>query len=198
MHYNGVFISTDNSKLGRIYNISLPPGLSCGKDVPCRRDCYARHIWRRKRLHVEQGWSLNWYHYQTCPRNYFDAITEFLREKARRYFRWHVSGDIVDSDYWQGMLRVASALPETRFLCFTKRHDLVRKSRVIPGNLTVVASMWPGWGTPPRKFPRAWCRHPKQPDPRIPKTAKRCPGHCDTCHKCWNLAPKDDVVFELH
>jgi len=42
-----VKISNGNTKLGRIPNISLPPIKACGKDVPCKSDCYALKAYRQ-------------------------------------------------------------------------------------------------------------------------------------------------------
>lgn len=199
MESNGVFISEENSKLGRILNVSLPPILTCGSQRPCFAKCYAMKSWNRTFKDIRIGWGRNWYLYQDAPRSFFTGVYAAVRDRGAKWFRWHVGGDIVDAQYYSGMRWVAAACPKTQFLCFTKRHDLLRGFRgTLPENLRMVASMWPGWGNPPKRFPKAWCEDPKNPDPRIPKSARKCPGHCDKCHLCWKLGPTQDVVFRIH
>ena len=81
-----------------------------------------------------------------------------------------------------------------RFLAFTKSFDLDYSER--PDNLTIIWSIWTD--TKLERVP---------PGPRayagdcVPKGAKtiHCPGNCDTCGMCWDIANVGkDVRFDIH
>jgi hypothetical protein len=138
------------------------------------------------------------------PDGYFRAIADYLARHPSRFFRWHVSGDVVDARYWEGMLSLAYGCPQTRFLAFTKRVDILSPDvvDVVPENLSLVISAWPGFDIPQgfaQRFPIAWMRDRRDPDPRIPAGALECPGNCESCGMCWSLARIGrDVVFDKH
>jgi hypothetical protein len=87
-----------------------------------------------------------------------------------------VAGDILDQEYLDRMSYIARFSKMTRFLAFTKRHDL-DYSRV-PANLRVRFSQWPG--VPELKAPGilgAWMQDGTET--RIPKGAIKCAGSCE-------------------
>ena len=194
-----VHIAPGNDKLGGIPNVSLTPGEACGRGVPCHKRCYAMKFLYRKE--VRKAWQENYLLAAQDHRNYFTQIYEYLYKcfvKLQRkpaFFRWHVGGDFLDQNYLDCVVSLAERLPTVKFLAFTKRHDL--DYRALPVNLTVVFSMWPGWGTTRKQMPRAWMQDGTET--RVPANALHCPGGCTDCGMCWNL--KDlgrDVVFHKH
>lgn len=189
-----VHISAGNTKLGKVSNISLPPMVTCRKPAPCVKQCYAKKAFRLYPS-VRRNWQENWDLYQQNPDRYFNEIREWLRLHLPTHFRWHVSGDVPDRDYFWEMYDIAEEFPEIRFMLFTKRWDFL-PDRFIPDNLSIILSMWPGLGNPRKlKLPRAWLSH----DDRKPKYYFKCPGKCDRCYKCWELVRIGyDVVFDLH
>ena len=40
-------------------------------------------------------------------------------------FRFHVGGDIIDNIYFDYMVAIARDFPETKFLAFTKKYEIV-------------------------------------------------------------------------
>lgn len=191
-------MSEGNSKIGKVQNISLPPGSSCrdehGNIPPCYNNgCYARKAFRMYPS-VRTAWSNNINHYLADPVDYFRQIRDAVKPGL---FRWHVAGDIVDQDYLEGMISVAIYNQDTRFLCFTKKYWLGYSG--VPENLQIVFSAWPGYPLPDQdKFPIAWL----ESDIRRPLDGYylRCPGQCTECgHKCWTaLDAGIDVVFKKH
>ena len=188
-------ISPGNSKLGRIPSINLPPHMTCGPHVPCKKDCYAckgPSSWANAR----QAWDSNYGHYLSHPKGYFTDIAQWIFNHGPKLFRWHTAGDIPDEQYLAFMLIVAEGCPHTKFLCFTKRHEWDYSD--IPSNLQIIFSMWPGW-TPPEipNLPKAWIQDGKED--RIPEDAIECSGSCDTCGMCWSLNELGrDVWFHKH
>ena len=191
-------ISDGNSKLVGIPNISLVPCKNCAADAPCKKSCYAMKFFRMYPS-VKKAWTENSKQLQSNRDKYFDDVHAFLQKKLPRFFRWHVAGDIPDRDYLLRMIVLADIYPEIKFLAFTKRHDLLKDFHAndIPDNLSIVASMWPGWGTAPKGYQRAWMQDGTEK--RVPENALECPGACHNCGACWNLKNlKRDVVFHKH
>lgn len=202
---NGVTLTTGNSKLGKVLNVSLPPRVSCDTSMPCYKDgCYAIKSAYRFRKNVRDAWDGNWKVYRCDWGEYFNAIYAAIAKAKPELFRWHVGGDIPDEDYLRGMIIVASAFPDVKFRAFTKRYALARAARkdiLKRENLTVSLSMWPGVYVHPstiRAWSTAWLDDPKNPDPRIPADAIPCSGRCDKCQVCWGLQPGQSVVLRKH
>jgi len=199
-----VHISHGNRKLGKhIANISLPPGATCPKGVPCANSsCYAHKAWRQY-PNVRRAWGENLAEYVMNPRGYFAQITDYLWKHRPERFRWHVAGDIPNQEYLDYMKLTARLHRLTQFLCFTKRYDYDYGG--LPSNLSIIISAWPGYGIVHVPYssegggtrgtlPIAWCQDGSET--RIPLGAYECPGSCETCAHCWTTTR--DVWFHKH
>ena len=118
-----VHISRGNTKLGAdIPSVNLPAGCTCREDAPCFKKCYARKG-RFSFPHNRELVEMNLRIWQAEPTQYqCDVMIAAFKSK---FFRWHSSGDIPDAEYLQMMVDVAKKLPDTKFLCFTKKYELV-------------------------------------------------------------------------
>ena len=60
-------------------------------------------------------------------KEYFNRIEKRLarRRKGLKAFRWHVGGEIIDTDYFANMVRIAKLFPEWRFWTYTKNYTAV-------------------------------------------------------------------------
>jgi len=192
-----VRLSPGNMKLGKLTNISLTPVVSCQKGVPCsKKDCYALKAYRMYK-NVRECWDSNYRYYLQDNEGFFNNIIEQLNKKKPERFRWHVAGDIVDQEYFNGMVRVAETLPDTSFLCYTKKYELDFSNA--PRNLRIVISAWPGLEIPKKLYsmPIAWLsedtRRPEERQHRI------CNDDCPDCgYLCYEAGSKFDVVFDKH
>ena len=201
-----IHVSQGISKLGpAIPSINLPPGITCDPRAGCYKKCYARKG-RFAFSHTKSLLKKNLEIWQEHPEDYEqDALVASF---YARFFRFHSSGDIPDMDYLAMMTRVADNRPNTQFLCFTKKFELVNGMvdrndiSVIPENLHIVFSAW-GSFIPdnPYNFPMAWIRFRKE-STYIPEDAFECAGYCGECvqtgHSCWDLKPGENVVFNEH
>lgn len=206
-----VHISRGNTKLGAdIPSVNLPAGCTCREDAPCFKKCYARKG-RFSFPHNRELVEMNLRVWQEEPIQYQrDVMIAAFKSK---FFRWHSSGDIPDAEYLQMMVDVARRLPDTKFLCFTKKYELVNAyiegAGDLPANLSIVFSAWGNWQPEnPFGLPVAYIRFRKdQAD--IPQHAFQCPKYCGDCVmtgcSCWDLKRGfhdddgvDCVVFDEH
>lgn len=135
-----------------------------------------------------------------------------------RFFRFHVSGDIPDADYFERMVQVAKRQPHCQILCFTKKYDIVNgyirqykelaqtimlpKPEPIPDNLHIIFSGWTGLEMKnPYNLPEAHVRF-KDGTTTAREDAIPCGGNCTDCAKtdggCWTLKKGEQVVFNEH
>ena len=204
---NNITISLTNSKLGSLIpSINLPPIKTCRPDAPCARLCYAlRGRWRYS--NVQASRENNYQQYLKDPEGYFASIKQFLTSGLVNYkfFRFHSSGDIPEFTYLEMMLKLAREVPETKFLAFTKRFEMVNRAvdahLEIPENMKFVFSAWDkGFEVPnPHNFPVTYVNFcDKTKNPEIPEFAIPCVGSCEKCQACWSLHKGQSVVFHQH
>lgn len=194
-------ISPGNSKMGAIPSVSLPPIITCPKDCPCAKKCYAAKLCRiypsvKKAYQRNLGILLN---------NESDYWYQIMKTAATvKYFRYHVSGDIFNSDYFNMMITTARMLPDTMFLAFTKKYDIVNNYinifGAIPKNLKIIFSEWEGMTVPnPHNLPTA-CVIFKGQEPA--PDWKICGGNCAECAcrgvGCWELKQGETIAFYEH
>lgn len=200
-----VHISRGVTKLGSdIPSVSLPPVCTCRPGAPCAAKCYARKgRWRfahneallRKNIEI---WNEDPVMFQR------DVMIAAFHS---RFFRWHSSGDIPDAGYLDMMVDTAQQLPDTKFLCFTKKFEMINEyldaHKLFPTNLRIVFSAW-GSFIPenPHNLPVAYVRFRKGEQGYIPEDALQCNGYCGECTlsgmSCWTLENGKSVVFNEH
>ena len=197
-------VTNGNSKLSAsIPSINLPAGITCRADAPCCRGCYAKKgnfLYKN----IRDCYMQNLLDFKNNPTKYFDDIIKFFNQDLAifRYARWHSSGDIVDIAYLNGMCKVAHKCKQTKFLCFTKKYELINEyldeGGCIPPNLHIVFSGWDANWTfdNPHNFPTSYVRF--KDDTRDFNKAKQCTGRCHDCLNCWKLKKGQSVVFNKH
>lgn len=199
-----VCLSDGNEKVGHIKNVSQAPVVSCsGVCGQCGGHCYdGRAVIQYPGTSAARA--RNWSIYTRDPDAYFSQILAAVQHMRRRFFRWHVGGEIVDSRYFDGMVAIARAVPRVTFLVFTKRHALINDfcaehgREAIPDNLRVIFSAWPG--SPlvnPYSFPVSAPYYGDRP-----RGWTGCPGNCETCAEhgrgCWTASAGDVIGFRYH
>jgi len=194
-----VKISKGNTKLNRVWNLSLPPIKTCLANAPCVRLCYAMKAYRLYPA-TRNAWDHNLAFWQQHPVEFEESLAAHLSaaKKPVRLFRWHVGGDIPDLRYFYMMCHIATQFPDTKFLAFTKRYGIPPQAVTMPKNFTIVLSAWPGLDLHnPMNLPVAWMQDGTET--RVPKDALECHGDCAACGLCWELPTiGKDVVFEEH
>lgn len=198
-----ISISPGNSKMGMVPSVSLPSYKTCVPNAPCFKLCYAAKI-ERLRKTVRDAYERNYAIWQADPMEYFDQIDDAI--KTSKFFRFHVSGDIVDDEYFARMVDVAERNPHCEMLCFTKKYNIVNQyiddGLEIPSNLHIIFSVWENLRCDnPHNFPEAHVKL-KNGARTYRKDAMFCKGNCENCAKtgdaCWTLRPGEQVVFNQH
>lgn len=198
-------ISAGNSKLGNIPSVSLVPVYDCANCAVCKTSCYdLRHDLIYKESKIARA--INSAIFQADPERYFREIDAWLICNYPRAFRWHIGGDIKNTDYLAGMVRIAENHKDIKFLCFTKMFGVINRyvdsGKNIPDNLHIVFSGWVGQKMPnPHNFPSA---HPPF-DGGVTSAhdgAMLCTGNCSECLRedklCWALKPGEEILFPVH
>lgn len=197
-----VTISQGNSKMGMIRSVSLPSVVTC-VNCKCNTICYARKI-ERLRPNVARSYIRNLQTLTADPDRYWRMVEGAI--KASSLFRFHVSGDIPDSTYFDKMVEVAARNQHCKILCFTKKYGIVNTylSKVgrLPDNLRIIFSAWIGLKmVNPFLLPEAHIRF-KNGETTARPDAIECFGNCSECATCdggcWSMKPGDQVVFNQH
>ena len=201
MNKKKVSISLGNSKMGLIPSVSLPPIITCVPGCPCADKCYAAKLCRIYPS-VRAAYNRNLEILKNDIEDYFAQVK--AAAAMSKYFRYHVSGDIPDRDYLLHMIQLAKELPGTTFLAFTKMYDLINsyvdEGGVIPENLQILFSEWPGLPmNNPHNFPVAHVIF-KGTEPEIDWLI--CGGNCSECAcrgvGCWQLHYGQHIAFYEH
>lgn len=196
----GICISAGNMKIGSCANFNLPPRFTCRPDAPCAGNCYACKAYGMY-PNTKNSYDRNLVLYMRNPKAVFNEIDCRLTNAPQFFFRWHTSGDIVDAQYLELMCWVARKHKETKFLCFTKKFELVNEyfdNHTKPGNLIIVFSNWGKFVCEnPHNFPCTYVKL-KKGECEIPKNSIECNGHCEGCHECWKLGKGESVFFHEH
>ncbi len=196
-------ISNGNSKMGSIPSVSLPAGLTCRSDCDCSKKCYAKRL-ERMRPSVRAAYQSNLDLLNNDSDTYWREVEASIM--MSRFFRFHVSGDIPDSSYFENMVEIARTNPHCEILCFTKKYDIVNSHISIigklPKNLHIVFSGWHDIQmVNPYNLPEAHVRY-RDGTTTARADAKECGGNCTECactdDGCWTIKNGEQVVFNEH
>lgn len=196
-----ITISKGNAKMGAISSVSLPACTTCNPNAPCFKKCYAVRLAKRRK-NVRDSYEKN------LDILNADAGAYWAQVKAgamvNRYFRYHVSGDIPNLDYFENMVKLAEELPKTEFLAFTKQFPIVNNylnnGGKIPQNLKIIFSNWGEWKCDnPHNLPICEVIF-KGEEPA--DDWKICGGNCTECAcrgvGCWELKNGDTIAIYEH
>lgn len=200
-----VHISHGITKLGAdIPSVSFPPVITCDPNAPCFKKCYARRG-RFAFPHNKDLLQKNLDLWKSDPSGFFFDV-KFVAFHSR-FFRYFSSGDIPDMEFFIHMTEVARELPDTQFLAFTKKTDIVNTyidaNGELPPNLHIVFSAWGSWlPHNPYNLPVAYIRFKKGDNSMIPTDARPCQRFCGDCVmtgcSCWDLQKGESVCFTEH
>ena len=198
-----VKISTGNSKMGKIPSISLPAGVTCITDCECNKKCYAKRL-ERMRPSVREAYQHNYNLLRNNPAVFWREVEASVM--MSRFFRFHVSGDIPDAEYFERVVDIARDNSHCEILCFTKKYSIVNNHIHIvgrlPQNLHIIFSAWRGVDMDnPYNLPEAHVRY-KDGSTTAREDAVLCHGNCTECaitdSGCWVAQSGEQIVFMEH
>lgn len=188
--------------MGAIRSVSLPAVLTC-RSCGCQQKCYARKL-ERLRKTVANAYKNNLRVLIETPEIYWREVEAAIM--LSRYFRFHVSGDIPNKEYFEKMVEVATRQKHCKILCFTKKfgivNDYIFAHGELPKNLHIIFSGWIGLEmTNPFSLPEAHVRY-RDGSTTAQGGAVECQGNCSECAVtdagCWTLKCGEQVVFNEH
>jgi len=200
-------ISNGNRKIGKVMNVSLMPVKTCGNCKKCKFFCYDIKACAQYSQTVIDARMRNTVLMKRDRDLYFNSIEKKINNRrTNKYFRWHVAGDIVDSDYFDRMVKIAERHEDFTFWTYTKMYGIVNEymkdGGKIPANFHIMFSEWDGVTLDnPYHFPVFSCKLKdgnKNHKPEYFDTLYLCPGNCDIC-KALNrgcLAGEDTYANE--
>ena len=190
-----VTISKGNRKIGRVMNVSTAAGLTCGKWSHCIGYCYDIKAVLQYSNTVLPARAKNTVISRKDRKSFFNQINAAMdRRRANKYFRYHVSGEIQDLEYFMEMLESARKHPDFIVWTYTKMYSIVNEycekygKETIPENMHIMFSEWDGMPLyNPYNFPIFTVKfaagnknHPVE----FFDTLYKCPGNCDICKEC--------------
>lgn len=201
--FTKVSISARNNKMGEVASVSTLPYLTCPPTCKgtCGPDCYAANMANR-RGNVLKAYARNTALAIDRPAEYWRQVNEAMA--GVRFFRFHVSGDILNYSYLTEMVRACQSNPHCDVLCFTKRHAMVNewigRNGDLPANLHILYSGWSNLEpVNPYNLPETNVyddEHPKADD------WLECGGNCFQCGcrglGCWQARKGDVIAFKMH
>ena len=199
MKFNGFNISDGNRKMGYVPSFSLPPLLTCRKNAPCSKNCYAVKMCKLHKNVLTSYWNnLNALEEQGAG-GLVNAVSCYLDAFQPLLFRWNVSGDIYSLEYWDAITELARLFPTVQFMLYTKQYELVNErldKEILPRNLVIILSYWTNFYPPnPHNLPTAFYDdHSGNVDAGI----FHCQGDCSTCQRCFFMRGGDSVAFYKH
>ena len=176
-------ISTGNRKIGRVMNVSLPPIITCANCAQCKHYCYDVKACMQYPNTVVDARARNLAILTLDRDEYFSRIDKAMsRRHTNKFFRWHVSGEIVDLDYFDRMVNNARRHPDFTIWTYTKNYRIVNewidKNGTLPNNLHIMFSEWRGLPMDnPHGMPEFRVVFKGEQAPR----GHYCPSNCDVC-----------------
>lgn len=183
-----VSFSYGNRKIGKSLNISLLPIMTCARCGECSGICYDIKACLQY-FNVINARAKNTAIMQANMKLYFEQIwAKMQRRRTNKYMRFHVGGDIPNSEYFAYMIETAKRFPDFTIWTYTKNYEVVNSwiaengKENIPGNMTIMFSEWRGipmnnpYGMP--EFRVVFKDDEYKPDPN---KVWYCPGNCDIC-----------------
>lgn len=178
-------ISKGNKKIGRVHNFSMAPGITCPNCKGCLPYCYDVKAVLQYGNVVNARAENTVMMYKDMTQT-FSMIDDYITKcRTHKFFRWHVSGDIISVEYFDNMVRIARKHPDWVFWTYTKAYAFVNLwiyqhgKSALPENLSVMFSVWNGMECPnPHGMPTFTCIQAGM----TPAPGEwRCPGNCDIC-----------------
>lgn len=198
-----VSISDGNVKMWKVPSVSILPFLTCPARCKgtCGPDCYAAKI-ANLRASVLKSYARNTALLMLRPDLYWQGVNYAMA--GTMFFRFHVSGDITNKEYFRQLVTACLNNPHCKVLVFTKRYETVnawiKENGALPENLHLLFSGWENLSpVNPYNLPETNIYDKKA------KPAENwllCGGNCFECGcrgvGCWQAKKGETIAFKKH
>ena len=200
-------MSNGNRKIGKVMNVSMMPIMTCGNCKECMGYCYDIKACIQYK-NVIDARIRNTVLAINHREKYFAEIEKRIsRRRTNKYFRWHVSGDILDINYFSEMVEIARRHPDFVFWTYTKMYSIVNdycdlfSVYSIPENLHIMFSKWDGLEmNNPYNFPIFACKMKDGNKDKMEWDKMfKCVGNCDYCKAhCTGCIKGENTFADEH
>lgn len=185
-----VVVTTGNTKIGKVLNVSLPAVFTCPNCSGCVNECYDIRDCRYK--NVVSARAKNFSIMARSLDKYFADIQDAInRHPSFDKFRFHVGGDIPitnGDEYFAGLVNLVRNNPRIRFWTYSKNYWVINRyvkehggtiADAIPDNLSIMFSQWRGIPMfNPYGFAEFRAYYDDEP---VPDGIMECTGDCRVC-----------------
>lgn len=199
-------ISYGNRKIGKVMNVSTAAIITCNNCGECSKYCYDL---KAALLHTNSVTPARAKNTSIVFRNrdkFFDDIDKAMnRRRKNKFFRFHVSGEILDLDYFFRMVEIARKHSDFIIWTYTKNYAVVNAycekygKDSIPKNFTIMFSEWDGMPlVNPFEFPIFTVKLEsgnKNHDESFFNSLYKCPSNCDICKACKRGCVNHESVY---
>lgn len=194
---NCISVNNGNRKTGKAcLTLSLPAGVTCRPDSPCRKFCYAMKG-KMTFPNVCGTYHRNYRIWNEDPKKFEEQLNALLTFSGLPLLRIFDTGDLPSPEFLKMLVRVMTKHPDIKALMFTKRYEWVNEylcNYSLPENFVIRFSMWDkNWNVlNPHGLPVAYVDFADSSlNPEIPQNAFLCHGGkdgitCSTCRACFN------------
>ena len=174
-------VSKGNKKIGHVLNVSLAPIVTCGNCGLCKFWCYDLKACLAYPS-VLRARARNTALFYMSRDLYFAKLYEVMaKRKNNKYLRFHVSGEIVDIDHFERMVKTAIDHPDWTIWTYTKMYHVVNawidNNGSLPENFHVMFSGWDGVKMDNKHGLPVFCCAFRDEQ----KIGFECPGSCAVC-----------------
>lgn len=198
-----VSISKGNVKMGAVLSVSLLPFITCPGRCKgtCGGECYAAKI-ALLRGSVLTAYARNTALAMFRPDIYWSEVKKAMA--GVRFFRFHVSGDIIDKKYFAELVNACKENTHCNVLVFTKRYEIVnsyiKENGSLPENLHLLFSGWDNLDPiNPYDLPET---NVYNKDTEPAENWLLCGGNCFECGcrgvGCWQAKKGETIAFKKH
>ena len=119
-------ITNKNSKTGVCCNNLAFPTCTCREDAPCKAsgECYCLKG-TQTISNVIAAYLRNLMIYNNDHNDFWEQIKFKIKHNPLPLFRFFDCGDILDYEFFEGMIKIAKEFPKIKFMSFTKKYDIV-------------------------------------------------------------------------
>lgn len=200
MHLFGITFGEGNSKVGEVFNFSLPSKTTCPGASPwCQKHCNMSRF-EQFRPTCRNAYTRN----LSIAKNYdqFTKTVIGILPRILHSMRIHVSGDFWSKEYIQSWIQICEAFPQTNFWAYTRSWtipDLIHSLEALKSipNVELFASTDQTMPLPPQHWRIAFLNNDERASGFVCAHQENKLKTCTECGYCFQNHT-GNVIFNVH